>query len=99
MQHCFFDVTLKFTVLQRHFHKFCDTPSNLLSNALFRFSLAQIHSSRDTYLIWRFSKVMFVITKTLLGNFWPLAISAIWPFDNFWPLEATILTLTKKWPK
>ena len=28
MQHSFFDVTLKFTVLQRHFHKFCDTPSN-----------------------------------------------------------------------
>ena len=27
MQHSFFDVTLKFTVLQRHFHKFCDTPS------------------------------------------------------------------------
>ena len=27
MQHNFFDVTLKFTVLQRHFHKFCDTPS------------------------------------------------------------------------
>ena len=29
MQHSFFDVTLKFTVLQRHFHKFCDTPSNI----------------------------------------------------------------------
>ena len=27
MQHSFFDVTLKFTVLQRHFYKFCDTPS------------------------------------------------------------------------
>ena len=26
MQHSFFDVTLKFTVLQRHLHKFCDTP-------------------------------------------------------------------------
>ena len=28
MQHSFFDVTLKFSVLQRHFHKFCDTPSS-----------------------------------------------------------------------
>ena len=27
MQRSFFDVTLKVTVLQRHFHKFCDTPS------------------------------------------------------------------------
>ena len=27
MQHSFFDVTLKFTVLQSHFHKFCDTLS------------------------------------------------------------------------
>ena len=31
-QHNFYDVTLKFTVLQRHFHKFCDTPSISLTN-------------------------------------------------------------------
>ena len=34
MQHSFFDVTLKFTVLQRHFHKFCDTPSTKIARYL-----------------------------------------------------------------
>ena len=34
MQHNFFDVTLKFTVLQRHFYKFCDTPCYMLQKHL-----------------------------------------------------------------
>ena len=44
MQHSFFDVTLKFTVLQRHFHKFCDTPSTYnIDNIASRYITAISH--------------------------------------------------------